>query len=341
MHVFVICRNSLIAMTAVAVGVPIAAASPSPEIVHDSGSQAALAGVGSRFPIGSSALIDVSVATLWREPRIHRRLDVPSLADPVKLGKWNRQLRTAAQRRWLVGQVQTQALYGQQVLVREVRGNWIKVAVVDQPEPQDPAGYPGWLPARQLIPKGDMPQIVDDSEHLVVRAKKTRLQTPTGKVAVGYGTRLLPTSPQSGSKWIEVETPRGPGRIKSAAVSEPMELTARSVLREGRRFMGLRYLWGGLSAWGMDCSGLLWNVFRAHGKTIPRDADPQFRAGGTVSLKKMKPGDFIFWGSQDYAHHVAIYVGKNKMLEAPDSSGRVRVVPVRWNEVSGSRRFIR
>ncbi len=325
-------------------GIQVAAASTSSEptvaqVVDRDSVQAA-----KRFAVGSAALIDVSVATLWRKPGIHRRLDKPAVADPVRLPRWNRQLKSAAQRRWLVGQVQTQALYGQEVLVREVRGNWTKVAVIDEPDSQDPAGFPGWLPSGHLVPKGDEPRITDESDYLVVRARKTQLYTPTGKVPVSYGTRLIPsatTNDVGDAKWTAVETTRGPGRIKSAAVSEPMALSVRSILSEGRRFNGLRYLWGGLSAWGMDCSGLLWNLFRAHGKTIPRDADPQFRAGRKVPIKKMKPGDFIFWGTQEFAHHVAIYVGNDKMLEAPDSAGRVRVVPVRWNNVSGARRFIR
>ena len=45
-------------------------------------------------------------------------------------------------------------------------------------------------------------------------------------------------------------------------------------------FLGIRYLWGGLSAWGYDCSGLTWAVYRVHGITIPRDADAQFAVGG-------------------------------------------------------------
>lgn len=108
-----------------------------------------------RFPVGSTAFIDVSVATLWREPGIHRQRDRASLGNPVRLGRWNKRLRTADHRRWLTGQVQTQALYGQQVLVRAVKKSWVRVAVLDQPEPQDKAGYPGWLPARQLVPDMD------------------------------------------------------------------------------------------------------------------------------------------------------------------------------------------
>ena len=39
-------------------------------------------------------------------------------------------------------------------------------------------------------------------------------------------------------------------------------------MRSARQFLGLHYLWGGLSAWGYDCSGLTWAAYRAHGITI-------------------------------------------------------------------------
>lgn len=346
-------------LVALVPAVPHAATAQSPDPTQPSPRQ--------RFAVGSHALIGVSVATLWREPGIHRGIDRPSLRNPVQLGRWNRNLRTASQRRWLVGRVQTQALYGQEVLVRETRGGWVKVAVLDEPEPQDPAGYPGWLPAGQLLVKGDFPSITDDSAYVVVRAGRTRLRIGDQSVRVGYGTRLaLPQQPPDGpqppeaaatdatpavaaraaasgsaaAKWVQVVTPDGPGRVPAAAVGPPKELTAESILADGRTFLGLRYLWGGLSAWGMDCSGLIWNLFRAHGRTIPRDADPQFRSGRRVGLKRLQPADFLFWGTRKYVHHVALYVGDGLMMEAPDSSGRVRIVPIRWRELTGARRYI-
>ena len=112
-------------------------------------------------------------------------------------------------------------------------------------------------------------------------------------------------------------------------------------MRQAERFVGVRYLWGGLSAWGYDCSGLIWAVYRAHGITIPRDADPQFRHGTAVSLDALKPGDLLFYGSESYVHHVSIYAGGGRMVEAPDSAHSVRIVPVRHGELVGARRYDR
>ena len=97
-----------------------------------------------------AAVVSVSVATLWKHPGAARALDAPALSNPADPAAWSRNLGTTAERVWLDSHVQTQALYGEQVAVLARRGAWTKVAVLDQPDPQDAHGYPGWLPTKQL-----------------------------------------------------------------------------------------------------------------------------------------------------------------------------------------------
>ena len=111
-----------------------------------------------------------------------------------------------------------------------------------------------------------------------------------------------------------------------------------SLVATAKEFMGLHYLWGGLSAWGYDCSGLTWAVYRVHGITIPRDADAQFASGTPVSLAKMQPGDLLFY-EHPVVGHVAMYIGDGKMIESPNSASAVRIVPVRTSDFRGVRRF--
>ena len=129
-----------------------------------------------------------------------------------------------------------------------------------------------------------------------------------------------------------------PAGAVPASATRPLPRTRADLVRTAERFVGLHYLWGGLSAWGYDCSGLTWAVYRAHGITIPRDADAQFAAGTPVTLARMQPGDLLFY-EHPVVGHVAMYVGGGRMIEAPNSASEVRVVPVRTSDFRGVRRF--
>jgi gamma-D-glutamyl-L-lysine dipeptidyl-peptidase len=279
---------------------------------------------------GQRATIDVAVATLWKAPGIDRAIDRPSVTNPVEPIAWSKNLASTASRVWLDSHVQTQALYGQTVRVLERRGGWVKVAVVDEPDPQDPHGYPGWLPASQLTTGFD-----GRGRYVVAVSRNAPLLVHGRTLMLSYGTRL-PLVRWSGD-FAVVRTPDGVGNLSGA--DDPLRYSAASIVAQAERFVGVRYLWGGLSAWGFDCSGLVWDVYRAHGMTIPRDADPQFRHGAPVALDALRPGDLLFYGTQSYVHHVAIYAGRGRMVEAPDSAHSVRVVPVRRGELVGARRY--
>jgi cell wall-associated NlpC family hydrolase len=286
---------------------------------------AALALTG--FQPGQTASVDVSVATLWKAPNLYRAIDRPSVTNPVDLAQWSSNLVTTADRVWLDSHVQTQALYGQEVTILAVQGGWAKVAVRDEPDPQDPHGYPGWVPLRQLAPAYDT-----GGRYVVVRSRTATLRVGGKSIALSYGTRL----PLISGK--RVRTPDGEGVV--SGTSAPLRATNESIIAEGKRFLGTHYLWGGLSAWGFDCSGLIWDLYRVHGLTIPRDADPQMHHGTPVDRAQLRPGDLLFFGSRNYADHVSIYLGGGRQLEAPDSAHRVRVSPVRWANYIGARRYL-
>jgi cell wall-associated NlpC family hydrolase len=283
---------------------------------------------------GQRATVDVAVATLWKAPNLYRTIDKPSLGNPVDPVAWSANLSTTASRVWLDSHVQTQALYGQTVRILAVQGGWAKVAVRDEPDPQDPHGYPGWLPASQLVTGYD-----ESGAGMTVVARTAVLHLNGGRsLPLSYGTRLPVLRADSDGNWV-VRTPDGSGWVARVDLAPSLVYSGASVVAQAKRFLGVRYLWGGLSAWGYDCSGIVWAVYRAHGMTIPRDADPQFRHGTPVSLDALRPGDLLFYGTTRYVHHVSIYAGGGRMVEAPDSAHSVRLVPVRYGGLVGARRY--
>ena len=116
----------------------------------------------------------------------------------------------------------------------------------------------------------------------------------------------------------------------------------RDALRIARGYLGVRYLWAGMSKAGIDCSGLTYRVFRSLGVVLPRDAADQSRIGKPVSRRNLRRGDVVFFGRGSWTniHHVGIYAGHGRLLNAPHAGSRVQVMRLRaFPDYWGARRI--
>lgn len=295
----------------------------------------------------SLAVVDVSVATLWRKPRLLRAVDRPSAQNPVEIRRWLAGM-TTAERLWLVGRLETQATYGTEVTVLKRSGKWTKVAIHGQPTPRNGEGYPGWLPNRQLTSDLSVPELVEKGPVAVVTRKTTWLRSLADyarRIEVAFGTRLAVLG-ESGSYYLVAKPAGGRLAVAKDAVAKYESIGAipvpsgRRIVATAKRFMGLPYLWAGTSGFGFDCSGFTYMVYRRFGIGMPRDADRQALHGTPVARADLRRGDLVFFaGSDGVIHHVGIYAGGGMMVESPRTGEAVRIAPLR-SGYAGARRYL-
>ncbi len=88
-----------------------------------------------------------------------------------------------------------------------------------------------------------------------------------------------------------------------------------------KKQVGKGYVYGATGPYSFDCSGLVQYVYKKAGnKVLPRTTYSQVTQGKKVSLKKLKKGDLLFWGSSVSPYHVGIYVGDNQFVHAATPS---------------------
>ena len=115
--------------------------------------------------------------------------------------------------------------------------------------------------------------------------------------------------------WMRAEhLEEGDGRLPADASGTPIDVA--------RSYLGTRYLWGGMTERGIDCSGLVHMAYRRLGRLVPRDADQQEDAAEEVG--ELEPGDLITYGAP--VDHIAFYLGDGRILHSTGREDGIGVV---------------
>lgn len=145
----------------------------------------------------------------------------------------------------------------------------------------------------------------------------------------------------TGSKAKEAARPE-PRRVLMSRARDSGHFGNR-VVRYARRFLGVRYTWGGSSPrTGFDCSGFVRFVYSHFGVSLPHSSFADLWHGHGVARRALKPGDLVFFAG---ASHVGIYIGRNRFIHAPHTGSVVSITPLSssWYgaEYDGARRLRR
>ena len=183
----------------------------------------------------------------------------------------------------------TQLVLGETAVVLERTGEWRRVCThLDD--------YAGWVHAGYLTEVED-PAAEDWRSAATGWSEGAVLRLAGSQVPLPLRARVALTSDG-------VRLPDGRrGRVVHGSVREMGEILAAARAKAPERwalehFMGSPYQWGGVTPWGVDCSGLVQTTFAARGIALPRDSSQQARHGISVALNAIQPGDLLFFRSE-------------------------------------------
>lgn len=212
-----------------------------------------------------------------------------------------------------------QLLIGTVVELLISQSNWLYVRMPD--------GYLGWVYKNYLEPA-----VSTSPTHYVCEPITLLRQEPkddaavAGRLLAGTAVTVTETSVTNGVREFQPLSLAGNTNgwlLKSHLRAQEMlpdapEEQRAQMMKDAVCFVGVPYLWGGFTTFGIDCSGYVRLLHRLSGILIPRDADMQFLAGKPVE-PPFQPGDLLFFGSSSghrNISHVGMSLGGWEIIHA-------------------------
>lgn len=203
----------------------------------------------------------------------------------------------------------TQLLLGERFAVYDSHGGWVwGQSALD--------GYVGYAPDACFAPDAATPTHRVSALQALIYPEPSIKTRPVA--AAPFGARL--TARPEGEAFFALE----PGGYACAQHLAPVASVEADWVATAARFLGAPYLWGGRTAGGIDCSGLVQIARQAAGHTCPRDCDMQAAAPGRdVAAGRERRGDLVFWRG-----HVGIMLSPTRLMHATAHAMAVVIEPL-------------
>lgn len=326
-----------------------------------------LAQTESRFaPDTRTAVWDFDIQTEGAKPAVVVSTDNPEALEALRAAWLERNISielrarvlpaddpAALEKPWALVSVPVASLTGKPafasaVTTQALMGTPLRVLAFSRPfwRVQTPDGYIGWVHGLQIERlSADALSDWNRSKRLIVTAPAASVTDAAGRVIArpGLGSILKHISPSDTT--FSVQLPDGRiGRLARAAAADaeayfkeweklrtqhPEQFWLRfCALAE--QFLGVPYVWGGMSAGGVDCSGLVALLWRLTGVITQRDADQMAAQAHPVPFDRLEAipaGFLLFFGKtgddgQKRIEHVGISLGNGDFVHA---LGSVRI----------------
>lgn len=110
------------------------------------------------------------------------------------------------------------------------------------------------------------------------------------------------------------------------------DIDKQQLLEDAKYFKGGRYVWGGTTPQGFDCSGYVQYLYKKHDINLPRTAWAQSKTGEEVDMNNLQKGDLLFFLTDKKRGipitHVGIYTGDGKFIHAASKKQGIIISPL-------------
>jgi cell wall-associated NlpC family hydrolase len=201
--------------------------------------------------------------------------------------------------------VNTQFLHGDDVLVFDAADGWAWVQ-------GERDGYVGYVEQSALGGRDHAAtHIVSVPRTFVYPGPDLRFPV-AGRLSMGSAVTVTDTAETRGTQYALLPS----GQAVIVRHLRPIGEHAADFVSVAETFLETPYLWGGVSGFGIDCSGLVQLSLRMAGKDVLRDSDMQATSLGHPldpgpDFSNLRRGDFVFWKG-----HVAIMTDGKNMIHA-------------------------
>lgn len=207
-----------------------------------------------------------------------------------------------------IGRRDSQLLYGEEFLAETIANGWAYGrSLLD--------GYKGHVRLSDLRPDGEGER--DESTHAVSTLIANAYPEPNFKtrpsLTLSFMARVLVGETPSENGFVKLKDGADLWIPESHLIAlKDLKSNPADIVETAQMFSGAPYLYGGRSATGIDCSGLVQVALQRNGIDCPRDADQQQNViGKKVSLRGIRRGDIVF-----FKGHVGIMVDDKNILNA-------------------------
>jgi gamma-D-glutamyl-L-lysine dipeptidyl-peptidase len=209
----------------------------------------------------------------------------------------------------------SQMVLGETAAVLGDDGSWLRVRTLAD-------SYVGW------VHRGYVVRCAVDAA--LAWSREASGWSEGAQVAASGASRRLPLRSRVVVEDGRVRLPDGTAATVLQGVVRPLEVVRRAAVLDSperwaaRAFAGAPYEWGGITEFGVDCSGLVQTTFAARGVSLPRDSSDQAGIGTAVALDQVQPGDLLFFSETgESITHVAFAGAGGTLVHSTIACGGV------------------